>query len=134
MSGIKNVSLTILACCLFLMPVLKYFCLNSSIFDLGIFINHSFTVFSHQEFYRSFLGHSHLFSFFYSPLFHLFFKSPYVLLLFQSLAILSSLFFIYTLSEQYKKLHIAVFLLCYAVWYNALFDFHYDHLAIPLTF
>lgn len=117
---------------LFLLPILKYHALNSSIFDLGVFTNISYAFDSTINFNKIFSGHIHLYAVFTSLLDKIF-QSPYILLELQSIVVLSSIYYIAKLSkERYSELIIIVFLLSYAVWYNVLFDFHYDHISILL--
>ncbi len=114
------------------LSILKYYSLNSSYFDLGTLNRHIFN-FSIEESYRFFFGHMHTLqvpiSYIYS-----FIQTPYFLIIFQALAVFLSILFIYKLSNKYKEYYVLIFLLLYAIWYNILFDFHFDHLSMPLMF
>jgi len=114
------------------LPLAKYFTLHSSFCDLGIFSTNIFNA-GIEESWRCFFGHSHIYQIFYANFAPLNFSSSLLIFL-QSLAILSSLRIIYAIEKKYLFINSIVFLLCYGVWYNAFFDFHYDHLAIPLGF
>jgi uncharacterized membrane protein len=120
--------------CLFLvlslciLPVQRYLQLNTSIMDLGIFANQVFEPwFVDGRIYKVAFGHFQPYYLLLSSVYWLF-SSPLFLICLQMAIVLSSLFFL----PEKKIGYVLVFLLCYAVWYNALFDFHYDHLAIPL--
>lgn len=115
-----------------ILAILKYYNLNTTILDLGTMTSNIFH-FNAEEVYRVFLGHIHLYQPIYSY-FYNFFQTQYFLIILQTISILSSIFFIYKLLNKFREIYILVFLLCYALWYNILFDFHYDHLSIPLMF
>jgi uncharacterized membrane protein len=107
---------------------LKYNEISTSFFDLGIFINQSFT-YDNSDYYRFIYGHTHMYSFINNFLYQ-YIRLPLLLLTQQIVVILFSLYFIKKLTNNYKYIYMIVFLLSYSVWYNVLFDFHYDYLSI----
>ena len=114
------------------MAVLRYYTLHSTVLDMGIFIN-NFYMISEGYWERLFLGHIQPLGFFWS----LFYKilptgSVPILILLGQAALLSLP--IIGLYRLYGRLPAFAFLLYFPLWYNALFDFHIDHLAVPILF
>jgi uncharacterized membrane protein len=124
--------LVLMGSLLVLMPLFRYWTLHSSVADLGYFMNQLYAAGRDpsQWFYAA---HGHLHGFF--PLYALvyrWFPSPELLLAGQSaLILLTPALLPISNSAERRRLGV-VFLLCYAVWYLALFDFHFDHLVLPL--
>ena len=128
MKNIKFFLLILIIGLLFVMPVLKYLQLNTSVMDLGIFISQNFQPWwVDGNILKIGFGHFQPFFLIVSS-FYTLFDSPIFLIVFQSCIVILSLVFLPVKKWYYG----IVFLLCYAVWYNILFDFHYDHIAIPL--
>lgn len=114
------------------MPLLKTFTLHTNYFDLGIFENVSFSLENSVDNSTLFAA-GHTFGFF--PIYTFFsriFESENRVLFFivlQSISLLVPVFYFY----QRLGFLITFAYIAYApVWSNALFDFHFDHLSIPL--
>ncbi len=122
-----------LAACLIVLPVARYQNLYSAVADLGFFTNHisNFSLFDSQIFFAAY-GHFQPFAAVYA-LFYRLFPDPAALLVLQSLMLLIPLFLLPSDDPATKDLFRTVYLLCFAVWNVALFDFHFDHLLVPLT-
>ncbi|KMP12513.1 hypothetical protein UZ36_00080 [Candidatus Nitromaritima sp. SCGC AAA799-C22] len=114
------------------MSLLKYHNLNSTVFDLGIFL-HNFSNIAEGEWNRLFLSHSQPLMFLWS-LFYKFLPGeiPPGLVLISQAAFLA--FPVMGLYRYYGILPALAFALYFPLWYNALFDFHMDHLAVPILF
>ena len=114
------------------MAVLRYHNLHSTIFDMGLSIN-NFYMISEGYWGRLFLSHISPLGFFWS----LFYKVlpagvfPIFILVAQALLLTLPIIGIY---RFYGLMPTAAFILYFPLWYNALFDFHIDHLAVPLLF
>ncbi len=110
----------------------KYYSLHSTYYDLGTFLL-QFDNIASGQWSRIFTGHiqplmlawAWLYKFFPIDLF------PYLLLSFQAAAL------VWPVVELYRHFGVIpaiIFALYFPLWYNALFDFHMDHLAVPLLF
>lgn len=121
----KYLNLTIIMA-LFILSLFKYSNLSSSFYDLGIF---QWQIFN-NDIYGLGVGHLQ----FFQPIYSFLGINGYILVLSQTFLILSSLWFIFKIADRYKNFCVLIFLLCYAIWYNILFDFHFDHLLFPLLF
>jgi uncharacterized membrane protein len=121
-----------LACLLSSMAVLKYYNLNSTFFDLGVFIN-NFYMISVGHWQRIFLTHVQPYGLIYSLPYHILpdFLFPPIILITQASLLTLPVFGLY---KYYGPVPAIAFSLYFPVWYNALFDFHIDHLAVPLLF
>lgn len=119
--------LWVLAGLLVVMPVLKYQALASNWFDLGLFENAFHVLGTAGGIGHAFHGHAQPFMPVYALLYRL--SGPMGLLALQSLALVVPA---WALWRQYGFLPALAFLLYYPLWANALFDFHFDHLAVPL--
>ena len=117
----KNLILIVIMGILFILPILRYNALNSTIFDLGVFQHQVYNL----SIYGFGFGHFQVFQ----PFYHMFY-SEYFLIISQSFLVLSPVYFIYKLGNEQKTFLVTIYLLCYAVWYNVLFDFHFDHISI----
>jgi len=115
-----------------LMSVTKYHNMYSSMHDLGIFLSR-FHMISRGEWDQAFIGHIQPAMLLWAPLFKIF---PGELATFITLFSQSALLAlpIIGLYRYYCWLPTIAFALYFPVWYNALFDFHVDHLAVPLLF
>jgi uncharacterized membrane protein len=122
---------TLLAIVLQILPLAKVFSLHSSYFDLGIFEAIFYRTTVIDEWQLAFHGHAHIFAPVYSLLcsFLPFAVAPYFVVGIQAtLLVLPTLLF-------YRRFGISVafvYVIFYPVWVNAHFDFHFDHLAVPL--
>lgn len=108
-------------------PLLKFYNLRTNIADLGFFMSNFSS--ANIEWWRSFSGHVQPLMFFYGQIYSLVPQefSPYLLLISQSFVIIFSS---YLVNKYYGLIPCIAFMLYYPVWNNALFDFHFDHLAI----
>lgn len=123
----------VLAGFLLLLPFAKALSLHSSFLDLGIFESLLHRIASTSEWQSAFAGHAHWFALPFGWLYGLPPPSlaPYFLVSMQAiLLVLPALWF-------YRRFGIFaafVYVAYYPVWVNAHFDFHFDHLAVPLLF
>ena len=121
----QNLLLLILCSSLIILPQLSYISGHTSFFDLGLFSNTFFNLNSFQEFQRIFIGH-------FSPIilihsFLYFIGGIQLVLLSQSLVIVLSILIWY---RKFGFLIALIGALSFPVWFNTLFDFHVDHLAV----
>jgi len=109
--------------------ILKYLSLSSNVADLGFFDNNAFNY--ANEYHRVFFGHFEPLLILYAKLYTIFPISyfPSLLIVVQSITICLSVFFVYSIFGKLPGLAMALY---YPLWANALFDFHIDHLTIPL--
>ena len=114
------------------LSLLKYFSLHSSFQDLGIFLNHFFNI-AQGEWWRTLIVHFQPFMFLWSVLYKIFPDQtvPFVILFLQAALLSLPVIGLY---RQYGMLPALAYCLYFPVWFNALFDFHMDHLAVPLLF
>ena len=114
------------------MAALRYYTLHSTVYDMGLFINNYYMV-SEGYWERLFLSHIQPLGVFWS----LFYKVlptdsvPVLILVGQASLLTLPIIGLY---RFYGLLPTIAFLLYFPLWYNALFDFHIDHLAVPLLF
>jgi len=122
----------VLSVFLAVMSCLKYYNLHSTYFDLGVFLN-NFLMFSKGLWTKIFLSHMQPYIIFWRNLYSVLpeYSVPYIVL--SSQAVLLSLP-VLMLNKHYGTLPTLAYVLYFPVWYNALFDFHMDHLAVPLLF
>lgn len=115
------------------MAILKYLSLHSGFYDLGIFFSHFYNIANRGQLWRLFYGHSQPLMLLYAAVYRIIpeYLSAIAVLIFQA-------FFIvlpgYWLQKRFGWLPFLAFVLYFPIWYNALFDFHMDHLAVPLLF
>ena len=111
------------------MVIARYAALSSNVADLGFFLNNFANIDSQWQ--RAFYGHV-------QPLMPLWGAgyqalpasvAPLLLVLLQTLALLGSVVAIWRVFGPWPGV---AMLLYYPLWANALFDFHFDHLAVPL--
>jgi uncharacterized membrane protein len=116
-----------------LMPMLKYYNLHSSILDLGIFQAEFFGKKYLNGSSRATLNH-------FQPIVHVyafivnFFSAkyiPYVILFLQGFS-LSIPIILFRHLSQYTAIALIAYTLFFPVWFNVLFDFHLDHLSVPI--
>jgi uncharacterized membrane protein len=111
------------------MSILKYLSLSSNVADLGFFDNNAYNY--TNEYHRIFYGHFTPFFLLYAKLYSFFPINyfPILLLIIQSSTLCLSVFFVYRVFGKWPGIAMALY---YPLWANALFDFHIDHLSIPL--
>ena len=121
----------ILAGFLFLVPFAKALSLHSSFFDLGIFESLLHRIASTSEWQSAFSGHAHWFALPFGWLYGLPPPSlaPYFLVSMQAILLLLPALWFY---RRFGVFSAFVYVAYYPVWVNAHFDFHFDHLAVPL--
>jgi uncharacterized membrane protein len=107
------------------LSILKFLSLHSGIMDLGLYSSTFYGVSELGYFWKIFFGHSSPFLAFYSKIYSLF--SVEGILFFQSLVIALSG---YVIKKHLGMMPFIAYLLFFPVWFNALFDFHPDHLSI----
>lgn len=113
-------------------PLAKIFSLHSSFFDLGIFESVAYRMASSHDLQLSFAaGHTHGFYPLYGWLYGMFPPSvaPYFLVGSQALFLALPGFYFF---RRFGVFAAFAYVAYYPVWVNALFDFHFDHLVIPL--
>ncbi|CAD7776734.1 MAG: hypothetical protein KIIPBIDF_00802 [Candidatus Methanoperedenaceae archaeon GB50] len=139
------------------LSLLKYLSLHSSFFDLGIFDRLSY-IFSKNIYYKPlFHVHAHIFFLLYGFLYK-FLPSPILLITSQALAIVGAGLLVsgrwtvdggqslisgrwtvdggqkpnrlQTTDYRLQTILIILYLLYFPVWYNCLFDFHFEHLFV----
>ncbi len=119
-----------LFCVMATMAVLKYQSLHSAYTDLGIFLNHFFVI-GQGEYWRMFYGHVQPlmlpWSWFYNGL-PPEITANSILVLQAGMLSLPALW----LYRQYGRMAALAYALFFPLWYNALFDFHMDHMAVVL--
>lgn len=125
----------------FSFSLLRYLTWHSAILDLGVYDHKTWLISTQaswaQAWRASVSDHFQPILLLYALLYSLY-PSPVVLLLCQSLAMASAIMPLYLLTTQRLRIRLAgilvagLYLLYPAVEFNALFDFHPDHLAIPL--
>ena len=120
------------------MAVMRYYALRSGYFDLGVFENNIANIAFNFELSRAFFVHSQPLLLLYAFIYRLA-PSPVTLVVAQSLMLASPVIIL----SRYKDFLCGdfplaivqyIYMLSPFVWYNALFDFHLDHIVIPLGF
>lgn len=114
------------------MAVLKYYSLHTAYDDLGIFLNH-FARISSGEWWRAFLSHVQPFLLLWGALFAILPSETIAPLTLLGQAVLLA-WPVHGLYRTYGPLAALAYALYFPLWFNALFDFHVDHLAVPLLF
>ncbi len=116
-----------------IMTSMKYLTLHSSYFDLGVFSNNLFLIYSASDFGLLFAGHAQPYLWFYSYIFSLAPKGygSLAIILIQALILMSPLFW---LVRRYSLIYTLAYLSFFPLWFNLLNDFHIDHLVVPLLF
>lgn len=128
-------SAALLAAALAVMPVLKVHSLHASFFDLGQYASLAWRVAQGERAAVLFQVHAHPFLLPYGLLYGLF-PTPVTLMVVQSLGLIvgALLFALYWRRRglPHGEWAAVLALLALAVWYNTLFDFHFEHLLLPL--
>jgi len=121
--------LIIIAFSLFFQSLLRVDALSTNVFDLGIFSTNLFNI--NNEVARSIYGHVQPLMIPWGLVFDALPSNiaTFVLVGFQTFTILVSIFWIFRVFGIWAA---AAMLLYYPLWAIALFDFHFDHLAIPI--
>lgn len=114
------------------MAVLKYYSLHTGYADLGIFLNH-FSRIASGEWWRIFLSHVQPFLMLWAGLYALLPSEiiPPLTLIGQAALLAWPVIGLY---RRYGPLVALSYALYFPLWFNSLFDFHVDHLAVPLLF
>lgn len=114
------------------MAITKYNSLHSTYYDLGIFLFH-FTNYSSGQEWRLFSGHSQTLILIWSWIYQLLppYWAPEIILSAQAALLAWPVIW---LKRHYGFVVAIAYMLYFPLWYNALFDFHLDHLAVPLLF
>jgi uncharacterized membrane protein len=109
--------------------VLRYFSLSSNVADLGFFITNITS--THSQWQHAFFGHFQPLMLLWSRCYLLFpaEAGPFALIIFQCLFILGSVVAVW---RVFGSIPGFAMLMYYPLWVNALFDFHFDHVAIPI--
>jgi uncharacterized membrane protein len=117
---------------LFSLSITKYLSLHSSFQDLGIFLNHFFNI-AQGEWWRTLTVHFQPLMLLWSAIYKIFPDQtvPFVILSLQAAFLSLPVLGLY---RQYGFLPALAYCLYFPVWFNALFDFHMDHMAVPLVF
>ncbi|MAP84475.1 MAG: hypothetical protein CMF83_01925 [Candidatus Marinimicrobia bacterium] len=122
--------------CLFItlaiMSSLKYHNLNTTFFDLGLFLN-NFSMIASGQWQSLFLSHIQPLGLFWAIPFY-FFSIDWAATI---ILICQAAFLVLPVVGLYRHFGIIpalAFSFYFPLWYNALFDFHMDHLAIPILF
>jgi uncharacterized membrane protein len=115
-----------------IMSSLKYHNLNTTFFDLGLFLN-NFSMIASGQWQSLFLSHIQPFGLFWAIPFY--FLSTDLAAI--TILICQAAFLVLPVIGLYRHFGIIpalAFLFYFPLWYNALFDFHIDHLAVPILF
>jgi uncharacterized membrane protein len=113
------------------LPLLKISSFHTLYFDLGIFQSHLFNSNYNSEWQRSFYGHTHWFGYIYSLFYGMYSLDygVYIIIAFQAVLLLSPAVFLY---KQYGLVPLLAYLLYIPLWMNTQYEFHYDHLTVPI--
>jgi len=126
------------------LAVMKYISFHTSLWDLGWQDHVVFNIIRDHQWRFLFYGHAHLFGLFYGFLYE-FIPSPILLITCQTLAITLAGLFItqkwpkaveynshqaQIINYQLQAILIVLYFLYFPVWYNCLFDFHFEHLFV----
>lgn len=116
---------------LFFIPLAKVFSMHTSYFDLGVFENTLYQSAVAGEWQLAFAGHAHWFALIYGLLGSLFSFAaiPYFLVGTQAILLSLPTYFLY---RRFGMFIAFTYITFYPVWVNVHFDFHYDHLSVPL--
>lgn len=115
------------------MSCLKYLALHSTVFDLGVFLSNLHSLHAAGQWWRAFLGHAQPLLPVYAQVYRLVpdQAAPLVLLTAQALVLaLPALL----AGRRHGMLAALAYALYFPVWTNGLFDFHLDHLLIPVLY
>lgn len=109
----------------------KYTSLHSSVMDFGVFLSHFHNIGSLGEWWRAILGHTQPYLLPYSWFYLLLPQSiaPQAMLIIQALWLALPTYWLWRWCGWLGAL---AYLFYFPLWFNVLFDFHMDHLAVPL--
>ncbi len=115
------------------MSCLKYLALHSTVFDLGVFLSNLHSLHVAGQWWRAFLGHAQPLLPVYAQVYRLApdQAAPLALLVSQALVLALPAFFA---GRRHGTLAALAYALFFPVWTNALFDFHLDHLLVPILY
>ncbi len=114
------------------MSSLKYHNLNTTFFDLGLFLN-NFSMIASGQWQSLFLSHIQPFGLLWAIPFYFFstdWAATFILTLQAAVLVLP----VIGLYRHFGIIPALAFSFYFPLWYNALFDFHIDHIAIPILF
>lgn len=116
---------------LLLLPLAKALSLHSFFDDLGIFESLLYRIAVAKEWQLAFFGHAQGFSLPYGVLYGSLpsDSAPYVLVSLQAILLVLPALLFY---RRFGVFTVFVYIAYYPLWVNAHFDFHFDHLAVPL--
>ncbi len=124
-------------CILGMLAYLRAETIHSSFFDLGIFENHFYQIVFEGSWQRIFFGHVQPLMFLEAQGYR-FSSSFYYLIIMQTFFLSLPVLLIPGITKEMgnEKSFISTlgYILFFAVWYNGLFDFHMDHLAVSFGF
>lgn len=111
----------------------KYYSLHTSFMDLGLYLGNFYNIHYEAEWQRVFFGHSQPLMLLWAWCLNLipFEYFPYFILSMQSLVLAVPVWLLWRYCNVYSAF---AYILFFAVWFNALFDFHFDHLSITILF
>lgn len=115
------------------MACLKYLALHSTVFDLGVFLSNLYSLHTDNQWWRAFLGHAQPLLPVYAQVYRLVPDQAAPLVLLTAQAFVLALPALWA-GRRYGLLAALCYALYFPVWTNALFDFHFDHLLIPILF
>jgi len=129
--------MTAMFCVLFIiLSIARYFNIHSTYFDLGIYENIIYRVAFQHEWSLLFSGHVYPILFIHSFIYRIF---PFTetLLILQALIVSIGSYPLYLLAKKklkgiYPLIVIISYFVYYGVEYNIIFDFHPDHIIIPV--
>ncbi len=108
----------------------KYASLHSANMDLGLHVHALYNISNFGEYSRVLFGSFRPYLIFYALLSSFSMASPYILLSTQTFFLVIPAYF---LKRRYGPMVGCAYLAYFPLWFNSLFDFHVDHLAIPLA-
>ena len=114
---------------LFIQVILRVESLSTSVLDLGIFSSNLSSIYDDK--WRALAGHIQPLMYIWGAIYQLFdpVYAPTVLVSLQFLFVLGSVWWVW---REFGVLPGFAMLLYYPLWANVLFDFHFDHLSIPI--
>ncbi|WP_300159692.1 DUF2079 domain-containing protein [Solidesulfovibrio sp.] len=115
------------------MACLKYLALHSTVFDLGVFLSNLYSLHAFGQWWRAFLGHAQPLLPVYAQVYRLVPDQAAPLVLLTAQAFVLALPALWA-GRRYGLLAAVAYGLFFPVWTNGLFDFHLDHLLIPILF
>lgn len=115
------------------MSCFKYLALHSTVFDLGVFLSNLHSLHVAGQWWRAFLGHAQPLLPVYAQVYRLVPDQAAPLVLLTSQALFLALPALLA-GRRHGMLAALAYALYFPVWTNGLFDFHLDHLLIPLLY